>query len=120
MQKEIAEIFVAKLVVKVKSLQLGPGLNSATTQGPLVNEAAVKKVLTHIDDATSKGAKIESGGSAPDLPGFFFTPTVLSGVTQDMLVSNDETFGPLAPVFEFKTEDEAVSLANQTEFGLAG
>lgn len=99
---------------------MGAGLDKATTQGPLVNKAAVDKVHEHVTDATSKGGKIETGGKAPDLPGYFFEPTVISGVTQNMIVSNEETFGPLAPVFEFETEADAIREANNTEFGLAG
>lgn len=119
-QKSIAQKFTALLVQKVEALIVGPGLNPSTTQGPLVNASGVEKVKTHVADALSKGAKIETGGSAPDHAGYFYKPTVLSGVTTDMLVANDETFGPLAPIFSFETEAEAVKLANETEFGLAG
>lgn len=82
--------------------------------------SAINKVKSHIEDAVSKGASVEIGGSAPEIPGFFMQPTVLSGVTADMLVARDETFGPLAPIFPFDTEEEVLSLANSTEFGLAG
>jgi succinate-semialdehyde dehydrogenase/glutarate-semialdehyde dehydrogenase len=100
---------------------MGPGLDPSTTQGPLVNRSAVDKVNEHITDAVSKGAKIEFGGKQGDsTKGFFSPPTILSGVTADMQVANDETFGPLAAIFEFKTEEEALQLANDTEFGLAG
>ena len=99
---------------------MGGGLDKTTTQGPLVNKAAVTKVQEHVQDALSRGAKVAIGGKAPDAPGYFFEPTVLSGVTQDMIVSKDETFGPLAPIFEFETEEDAIRLANNTEFGLAG
>ncbi|KAF7559259.1 hypothetical protein G7046_g4893 [Stylonectria norvegica] len=119
-QKGVVKEFTAKLVEKVNALQWGGGLNSATTQGPLVNKSAVDKVKEHIADAVSKGAKIETGGNPPDSPGFFHEPTVLSGVTEKMLVAKDETFGPLAPVFEFDTEEDVLRLANDTEFGLAG
>ncbi|ETS78544.1 hypothetical protein PFICI_10606 [Pestalotiopsis fici W106-1] len=119
-QKSVAKEFTAKLVQKVSALQMGPGYEPSTTQGPLVNEAAVKKVREHIEDALAKGGKIEVGGKAPEQPGYFFAPTVISGATPDMIVSRDETFGPLAPVFEFDTEEEAIRLANDTEFGLAG
>ncbi|KAI1359130.1 tartrate dehydrogenase [Xylaria arbuscula] len=120
-QKGIAKAFTTKLVEKVSALKTGPGLSSATTQGPLVNKSAVEKVQHHVSDAVSKGASVEIGGRAPDdSPGYFYAPTVLSGVTPDMLVSREETFGPLAPIFEFATEAEAIALANDTEFGLAG
>lgn len=85
-----------------------------------MNKSAVTKVEEHITDAISKGARIEIGGKAPEGAGFFFEPTLLSGVTQEMIVSKDETFGPLAPNFEFDTEEEVISLSNDTEFGLAG
>ncbi|KAI0905176.1 aldehyde dehydrogenase [Ustulina deusta] len=119
-QKGIAKAFISKLVEKVAALKPGPGLDNTTTQGPLVNKSAVEKVQQHVSDAVLKNAKIEIGGSTPDLPGYFYSPTVLSGVTPDMLVSREETFGPLAPVFEFETEQEAIALANDSEFGLAG
>ncbi|EPE08048.1 succinate-semialdehyde dehydrogenase i [Ophiostoma piceae UAMH 11346] len=119
-QKGIAKAFTAKLVKAVEALKMGPGLDPATTQGPLVNKAAVAKVQEHVEDAVSKGAKIETGGKASITTGFFYDPTVLSGVTPAMVVSKDETFGPLAPVFEFETEADVIALANDTEFGLAG
>ncbi|KAI5457105.1 Aldehyde/histidinol dehydrogenase [Mariannaea sp. PMI_226] len=119
-QKGIAPVFTAKLVEKVNALKMGGGLDGATTQGPLVNKSAVDKVKEHVADAVSKGAKVETGGSTPNTPGFFHEPTVLSGVTQDMAVAKDETFGPLAPVFVFETEEEVLKMANDTEFGLAG
>ncbi|KAK5082614.1 hypothetical protein LTR70_007532 [Exophiala xenobiotica] len=120
-QRSVAEEFTQKLVAKVSQLKTGPSLVSTTTQGPLVNKAAVNKVQEHVDDALAKGAKIEAGGK-PGAPGqgYFFQPTVLSSVTNDMIVAKDETFGPLAPVFTFDTEDEVIQLANDTEFGLAG
>ncbi|RFU33189.1 hypothetical protein B7463_g3133, partial [Scytalidium lignicola] len=120
-QSGIAKAFTEKLVTKVKELKMGPGLDTSTTQGPLINRSAVDKVNEHIADAVSKGAKIEFGGKQEKTTeGFYSPPTVLSGVTADMIVSRDETFGPLAPIFEFKTEEEALRLANDTEFGLAG
>lgn len=116
----MAKAFTEKLVKAVQALKTGPGLEPSTTQGPLVNKAAVDKVKEHVEDATSKGAKVELGGKTPEKAGFFFEPTVLSGVTTEMLVSKEETFGPLAPIFEFETEEEILRLANDTEFGLAG
>lgn len=84
-----------------------------------MNESSVQKVSEHVQDAVTKGARVELGGSKTTGEGFFFEPTVLSGVTSSMLVATEETFGPLAPIFEFQDELEAVSLANATEFGLA-
>ena len=113
--------FTRKLVEKVSLLKTGSGLNPSTTQGPLVNADALKKVAKHIEDAVSKGAKVEVGGNpGPTGQGLFFQPTVLSNVTTEMLVANEETFGPLAPVFTFETEEDVVRLANTTEFGRAG
>ena len=99
---------------------MGPGSDPATTQGPLVNASAVSKVQEHVDDIVAKGGFVETGGFRPDGNGFFFAPTVVSGVTSDMKVAKEETFGPLAPIITFRDEDEAVKLANDTEFGLAG
>ena len=117
----MVEEFAKKLCVKVNALRLGRGIDAGTTQGPLVNNAAVEKIDRHVKDALSKGATLRTGGKRPvDLQGFFYEPTVLTGVTTDMEVAKDETFGPLAPIFSFSTESEALSLANDTEFGLAG
>lgn len=120
MQKGVAKEFTAKLVKAVEALKVGPGMDPTTTQGPLVNKSATDKVREHVEEAVSKGAKVETGGKASRETGFFYDPTVLSGVTPQMLVSREETFGPLAPVFEFETEQEVLQLANDTEFGLAG
>ncbi|PVH78289.1 succinate-semialdehyde dehydrogenase [Cadophora sp. DSE1049] len=119
-QKGVAKAFTEKLVKAVKTLKTGPGLDSATTQGPLVNKSAVEKVKEHVEDAVSKGAKIEIGGQVSRSTGFFYDPTVLSGVTPNMVVSREETFGPLAPITQFETEAEVLQMANDTEFGLAG
>ncbi|KAE8142326.1 aldehyde dehydrogenase domain-containing protein [Aspergillus pseudotamarii] len=119
-QRGILEEFTRKLVQRVSELRLGPGIESSSTQGPLINRPAVDKVKSHIEDAVSKGARVEIGGSASEGAGYFMQPTVLSGVTRDMAVAREETFGPLAPIFPFETEDEIQKLANDTEFGLAG
>jgi succinate-semialdehyde dehydrogenase/glutarate-semialdehyde dehydrogenase len=119
-QRTVAPAFTRKLVEAVSKLRLGSGLDPATTQGPLVNEAAVTKVLDHITDGVAKGAKVEHGGKRKQGQGYFCEPTVLSGVRGDMKVAQDETFGPLAAIFEFETEEEVISLANNTPFGLAG
>ena len=105
----------------MSGFKLGFGLDPTTTQGPLVNAAAVKKVLEHVNDAKSKGAQVVLGGKAPEhLKGFFFEPTIITGMTREMVVSNDETFGPLAPLFKFSSDAEVIEMANDTEFGLAG
>jgi succinate-semialdehyde dehydrogenase / glutarate-semialdehyde dehydrogenase len=118
-QDGIYDSFVEKLTQAVKKLQVGDGLSDGVTQGPLINQSAVEKVEEHIKDALSKGAEIRLGGKRHALGGSFFEPTVLSGVTQDMKIAREETFGPVAAVFRFKTEEEGISYANDTEFGLA-
>ncbi len=90
-----------------------------TSQGPLINQAALEKVQRHVDDAIAKGANVKLGGKAHALGGTFFEPTILTDVTPDMMVTQEETFGPLAPIYRFKTEEEAITLANNTPFGLA-
>jgi succinate-semialdehyde dehydrogenase/glutarate-semialdehyde dehydrogenase len=101
----------------VKKLKVGDGREDGVTTGPLINEAAVKKVTEHIDDAVKKGAKLVTGGKK--LNGNFFEPTIIRDVKPDMLVAREETFGPVAPLFRFTTEEEAIRMANDTEFGLA-
>ncbi len=118
-QAGIHDAFVAKLTAAVAKLKVGDGREAGVTQGPLVNMKAVEKVEQHIADALAKGAGIALGGARSPLGGSFFAPTVLTGVTADMAVAREETFGPLAPVFRFDTEEEAIALANDTEFGLA-
>ncbi len=119
-QDSVYDAFAAKLVEKVKGFKVGPGTEPGVVIGPLIDEQGVKKVETHVADALSKGAKTVLGGKRHSLGGLFFQPTVLTGVTPDMLVSHEETFGPVAPLIRFKTEDEAIALANDTEFGLSG
>ncbi|WPP88657.1 NAD-dependent succinate-semialdehyde dehydrogenase [Acinetobacter pittii] len=118
-QDGIFDALAERLVEAVSKLKVGDGRQEGSTQGPLIDEDAIAKVQSHIADATEKGATIRIGGQRSALGGTFFEPTVLTGVTQDMKVSKEETFGPLAPLFRFKTEDEAVAMANDTEFGLA-
>ncbi|EHU2374506.1 NAD-dependent succinate-semialdehyde dehydrogenase [Acinetobacter baumannii] len=118
-QDGIYDTLAERLVEAVSKLKVGDGRQEGSTQGPLIDEDAVAKVQSHIADATEKGATVRIGGQRSALGGTFFEPTVLTGVTQDMKVSKEETFGPLAPLFRFKTEDEAVAMANDTEFGLA-
>jgi succinate-semialdehyde dehydrogenase / glutarate-semialdehyde dehydrogenase len=118
-QAGVYDVFAAKLVAAAKALRVGDGLKGPTDQGPLIDAKALQKVERHIEDATKKGAKVALGGKRHALGGTFFEPTVLTGVTPQMAVAREETFGPLAPLFRFETEDEAVRLANDTEFGLA-
>ncbi|HEE6162163.1 TPA: NAD-dependent succinate-semialdehyde dehydrogenase [Acinetobacter baumannii] len=118
-QDGIYDALAERLVEAVSKLKVGDGRQEGSTQGPLIDEDAIAKVQSHIADATEKGATVRIGGKRSALGGTFFEPTVLTGVTQDMKVSKEETFGPLAPLFRFKTEDEAVAMANDTEFGLA-
>ncbi|MDR9838396.1 NADP-dependent succinate-semialdehyde dehydrogenase [Herbaspirillum huttiense] len=118
-QDGVYDAFAAKLVEAVKKLKVGDGMENGVTQGPLINEQAVKKVEQHIADAVSKGARVLLGGKRHALGHSFFEPTVLADVTPAMQVAREETFGPMAPLFRFKTDEEAVALANDTEFGLA-
>lgn len=111
--------FVLRLKNAVDRLKVGNGLESGVTVGPLINDAAVGKVKSHISDALSKGAKILTGGKSHSLGGCFFEPTILTNVSQDALVAKEETFGPLAPIFRFHDEGEAIEFANDTEYGLA-
>ena len=116
-QEGVYDNFVAKFTAKVKAMKVGNGFEDGVMQGPLIEDAAVVKVKRHVADAIAKGGKVETGGNA--LTGQFFEPTVVSGATADMLCAKEETFGPFAPVFKFKTEQEAIDAANNTEFGLA-
>lgn len=116
---KVYDAFAAKLVAAVEAMKVGDGFAEGVRIGPLIDDKAVAKVEEHIADATSKGAKILTGGKRHALGQSFFQPTVIANVTPDMAVSREETFGPLAPLFRFETEDEVVALANDTEFGLA-
>ena len=118
-QDGVYDDFSKRLVKAVQSLRVGPGLEGATDQGPLINEEAVEKIEEHVDDATGKGAVILHGGKRHKLGGLFYEPTVIGNVNTQMKVAREETFGPLAPLFRFSDEDQAVQLANDTEFGLA-
>lgn len=118
-QAGIYDIFAEKLALAVAMLKVGNGLDSDTTQGPLIDEKAVKKVEALIADATAKGATIQLGGKRHALGGHFFEPTVLTGVNHTMHMAKEEIFGPVAPLFKFNTEAEAIQIANDTEFGLA-
>ncbi len=116
-QDGVYDAFIAKFSAKVKALKVGNGFEEGVMQGPLIEDAAVAKVVRHVADAVAKGGKVMVGGNK--LPGQFFEPTVLAEASADMLCAKEETFGPFAPVFRFKTEKEAVDAANATEFGLA-
>jgi succinate-semialdehyde dehydrogenase/glutarate-semialdehyde dehydrogenase len=118
-QAGIYDRFVEKLADASDKLKVGPGMDDGVQQGPLIDEKAVEKVEEFISDATAKGGKIVAGGKRHALGGSFFQPTVISGATPDMKFMKDEIFGPVAPVFKFETEEEAVAMANDTEFGLA-
>jgi succinate-semialdehyde dehydrogenase / glutarate-semialdehyde dehydrogenase len=116
-QEGVYDEFVQKLAEKSRGIKVGNGFDPGVSQGPLIDDQAIAKVESHVADAVAKGATVVAGGSR--ISDRFYTPTVLSEVTSEMLVSREETFGPVAPVFRFKTEDEVVGLANDTEFGLA-
>ncbi len=118
-QAGVYDAFAAKLSAALAKTRVGDGLKDPVEFGPLVNMAAVEKVEEHIADATAKGATVTMGGKRHSLGGSFFEPTILTGVTDQMLVTNEETFGPLAPLFKFDTEEEVIEKANATIFGLA-
>jgi succinate-semialdehyde dehydrogenase/glutarate-semialdehyde dehydrogenase len=118
-QAPVYEEFTRKLVAAVAKLRVGDGLQGATDQGPLIDENALAKVEEHLQDALSKGARVVQGGRRHALGGTFFEPTVLADVTPKMLVAREETFGPVAPLFRFESETDAIRMANDTEFGLA-
>jgi succinate-semialdehyde dehydrogenase/glutarate-semialdehyde dehydrogenase len=118
-QDKVYDAFAAKLADKVKVMKVGNGMEPGVVQGPLIDKAAVAKVEEHISDAVAKGAKVLVGGKRHALGGTFFEPTVLANVNTTMKVTKEETFGPVAPLFRFKDEKEAIRLANDTEFGLA-
>jgi len=118
-QDSVYDAFAQKLTAAVGKLNPANGLETGASQGPLIDDKAVLKVEEHIEDAVTKGAKIVAGGKRHAKGGRFFEPTVLTGVTPSMLVAKEETFGPVAPLFRFATEDEAIAQANNTEFGLA-
>lgn len=116
-QAGIHDEFVARLVARTREIKVGNGFEKGVQQGPLIDDAGVSKVMRHIEDARTKGAHVLTGGLAPQ--GRFVTPTVLSGVVPDMLIAREETFGPVSAVMKFATDDEAIALANASEFGLA-
>ncbi|MHB9021467.1 MAG: NAD-dependent succinate-semialdehyde dehydrogenase [Halothiobacillus sp.] len=118
-QDGVFEAFAQKLAIRVAQLQVGDGFTEGVTQGPLIDDAALAKVENHVADALAKGARLVAGGHRHGLGGTFYEPTILADVSADALVFSEETFGPVAPLFRFKTDDEVIELANRTEFGLA-
>ena len=118
-QEEVYETFIEKFKAAVEMLKVGNGADEQTTQGPLINEAALAKVIDHVDDVVLKGGKIITGGKKSSVGACFYEPTILADVTADMKIAQQETFGPVAPIFKFKTDEEAIALANDTEVGLA-
>ena len=118
-QRGVYEAFATKLVAKVRALKVGPGLEPGVEQGPLIDDAAVAKMEQHLADAVSKGGTVLVGGHRHALGHTFFEPTVLTNASSRMLLAREETFGPLAPLFAFDTEDEVIAAANDTEYGLA-
>uniref|UniRef100_UPI00111BE3F8 aldehyde dehydrogenase family protein n=1 Tax=Ensifer aridi TaxID=1708715 RepID=UPI00111BE3F8 len=116
-QAGIYDAFAAKLAAKVSEMKVGDVFEPGVDTGPLISKNALAKVEEHIGDAVARGAEVVLGGNSRG--GLFFEPTVLSGVTSDMKIAREETFGPVAPLFKFETEEEVVEMANRTEFGLA-
>jgi succinate-semialdehyde dehydrogenase/glutarate-semialdehyde dehydrogenase len=119
-QDKVYDAFAAKLTEKVKAFKVGAGNEPGVVIGPLIDEQGMQKVESHVADATAKGAKVVLGGKRHAKGGLFFEPTVITGVTPAMQVSFEETFGPVAPLIRFSDEAEAIRLANNSEFGLAG
>ncbi len=118
-QSSIYDDFSQRFTEKASELVVGNGLDESTQQGPLISENAIEKVSNHIEDAKNSGAIITTGGNPHSLGGLFFEPTVLTGVSDEMLISKEETFGPVAPIFSFETEQEVIERANNTPYGLA-
>jgi succinate-semialdehyde dehydrogenase/glutarate-semialdehyde dehydrogenase len=118
-QDSVYDAFATKMAEKVGQMQVGSGFDQGINLGPLIDDQGLAKVEEHVADATAKGAKIAVGGARHELGGTFYQPTVLTGVTTEMKVAGEETFGPVAPLFRFKDEADAVAMANDTPFGLA-
>jgi succinate-semialdehyde dehydrogenase/glutarate-semialdehyde dehydrogenase len=118
-QDGIYDQFTEKLVSAVEAMKIGDGADEDVAQGPLINQAGLEKVEEHVQDALAKGATVATGGERHDLGRTFYQPTVLTSVNKDMKIANEETFGPVSALFRFSTEDEAIAMANDTEFGLA-
>ncbi|RWE91535.1 NAD-dependent succinate-semialdehyde dehydrogenase [Mesorhizobium sp.] len=118
-QEGVYDAFAAKLAKRVRQMKVGDGFAEGVTTGPLIDRNALKKVQEHVTDAVAKGATVEVGGKPASQGGLFFEPTILTGATGDMRLSREETFGPIAPLFKFSTEEDVIEMANNTEFGLA-
>ena len=118
-QSGVYEKFAAMLTERVKAMKVGPGVQEGVVQGPLINQAGLDKVVSHVEDAVAKGAKVMVGGDRHELGGLFYQPTVLAEVTPDMQLNSEETFGPVAPLIRFEGRDEVIAMANDTPFGLA-
>lgn len=117
--KKVQAEFVEKFAKAIETIKPGNGLEAGVTQGPLIEQAALEKVEKHVADALSKGATLVSGGKRSALGGTFYEPTILSNVTSDMLITYEETFGPVAPIISFESDEEVIKLANNSQFGLA-
>jgi succinate-semialdehyde dehydrogenase/glutarate-semialdehyde dehydrogenase len=117
--KKVQDEFVEKFAKAIQVIKVGNGMEAGNTQGPLIEQAALEKVERHVADAISKGAKLIAGGKSSPLGGTFYEPTILSNVTNDMLITYEETFGPVAPIIPFESDEEAIRLANNSQFGLA-
>ena len=120
MQAGVYEAFSQKLAEQVRAIKVGNGLESGVTQGPLISKAAADNTEALVEDAKNKGATVLCGGQRVDADKNFFNPTILTNVNNDMRIANEEIFAPIAPIFKFDTDEEAVALANRTEYGLAG
>jgi succinate-semialdehyde dehydrogenase/glutarate-semialdehyde dehydrogenase len=118
-QDGVYKAFAARMVAAVADLTVGPGIDAGVTIGPLINAAAIEKVEAHVADAVTRGATVLAGGARHDCPGNFWQPTVLADVAPGMLITREETFGPVAPLIRFSSEEEAIAIANDTPFGLA-
>ena len=118
-QSGVYDTFAEKLAAQISDLKVGDGMESGVTQGPLIDSPAVEKVVEHITDAVNKGGRVLQGGERHALGGSFFQPTLITGATADMLVAREETFGPVAALFRFESEEEVIAMANDTEYGLA-
>jgi succinate-semialdehyde dehydrogenase/glutarate-semialdehyde dehydrogenase len=118
-QDGVYDTFTKRLAETAGAMKVADGFEPGAVSGPLIDMKAVEKVEAHIADAVKKGAKVVTGGKRASLGGTFFEPTVLTDVTTDMIIAKEETFGPVAPLYRFKTDDEAIKMANDTEFGLA-